>query len=880
MPLFSKSQYDKILQAAAKSKQPLEEVKASNVSTKSITSKIQSISNLVIDYFKDSDAVLIQDPEQLHEYVTDCINSGIVAFDTETTGLDRIHDYCVGSSLYHPNGKQVYIPNKHRVPIFEQLYKNQISYEVCHEEFMRLKNKKVKFVMANADFDLSVAYKDYSVDLIDNFYYDVILAWRCLKENEKKNDLKSLYAKYPLKGNGDPKRFSDFFPVDLFPYCKPEVAKLYAANDAEITYKLYQWQLPYVTPSHPKCKKNHLERIASLIWNIEFPLVAVCQSMFRTGVYIDDDVSSVLDQRYSDEQKIETKKLQDMVQAVIDSTPYSGKKRPFLTGSEFNHNSPIHTQFLLYDLMQLPSEDKKSTGKEVLEKMNNPIANQILKVRSIDVLINTFVKKLPKSVAPDHRIHAQFKQIGADCITGDTWIPTKSGYRTMYELCEPISFYPDGTHIDYAENNPIFIINKHKQYEKAKSCVKYTNYQVLNIETDYGFKICGTLNHPIIVSDSNSMIINPNFVNLENVKIGDLVQFPYNYAVDAEQTDVDEDFAEFLGIIHACGAFNEKQNVIYLCHDNYMVRRRFSELSNVMFGLVAKEGRKNELRLDVRSILSNNSMHLFKLCGIDHIIPGSIKHSSNIVIDAYIRGLSCGSKLLKSGSLNTDSYIKLVLQGLHCIDDMNFVHVYLLSYGIVSDAITSCIMDTCEYSLYISDDDYSQFCDKIGVIEPSKYFYSSKRISASKYIKDDNYIYLPIRKITTSVDTVYDLHVPNTHSFVSNGMISHNTGRFSSAEPNLQNIPSHASDIRHMFRATPSMLKDVHESISNDEYVEFNLCKFDKVTLQDNSLKKVEDLSIGDMVIVDHKGSNELLKYVDRSMTDNVIIYCCRFSKV
>ena len=38
---------------------------------------------------------------------------------------------------------------------------------------------------------------------------------------------------------------------------------------------------------------------------------------------------------------------------------------------------------------------------------------------------------------------------------------------------------------------------------------------------------------------------------------------------------------------------------------------------------------------------------------------------------------------------------------------------------------------------------------------------------------------------------------------MSNGLISHNTGRMSSAEPNVQNIPSHAVDIRHMFCASP-----------------------------------------------------------------------------
>ena len=71
-----------------------------------------------------------------------------------------------------------------------------------------------------------------------------------------------------MKGVGDPKKFSDFFSPQLFPYCKPQIAKLYAANDAKITFELFKWQLPYVTKSHKKCQDNHLERIADLVWNV------------------------------------------------------------------------------------------------------------------------------------------------------------------------------------------------------------------------------------------------------------------------------------------------------------------------------------------------------------------------------------------------------------------------------------------------------------------------------------------------------------------------------------------------------------------------------------------------------------------------------------
>ena len=416
MGLFDQAQIDKINQVASKSKM-LTEVSKSNMSSKNMNSDLAEMSKNVVDYFSDSDAILIDSVEDLHDYVTKAIESGYAGIDTETTGLDRIKDTIVGASLYYPGGVECYIPIKHLIPIFDEPYKNQLSYEQVGSEFQRLADSNVKLIFANADFDLSMIYKDLKVDLCDVCYYDVILAWRCLKEDEKDNALKVLYNKYVMKGSGDPMKFRDFFTPQLFPYCKPEVAKLYAANDAKITFELFKWQLPYITKTHKKCIKNKLEGVADLIWNVEFPMIKVCQKMHRLGIYIDMSTATVLRQRYADNRRREYEKLSAMVDDVIKDSPNVpfGQKRPFTSGKDFNQNSPVHVKYLLYTLMNVPKgEHGDSTDKHALGEMNLPITKQILKVRSLDVLINTFVDKLPNAVTSDSRIHAQFKQVGAD----------------------------------------------------------------------------------------------------------------------------------------------------------------------------------------------------------------------------------------------------------------------------------------------------------------------------------------------------------------------------------------------------------------------------------------------------------------------------------
>lgn len=417
MALFNSSQIEAINKVAEKSK---EVVKPVAKPAKSITSDIERMSAQVIEYFKDSKSILITTEDQLAEYVDNAIKAGYCGIDTETTGLDRIKDVIVGSSLYYPGGVECYIPNKHRIPIFDDYRKNQLTYEQCQRQFQRLVDNKVKMIFANADFDIAMLYKDYHVDFISACYYDCILAWRCIKEDELHNGLKELYNKYVLGGKGDPKKFNDFFDVALFPYCKPEVARLYAANDAKITYDLFRWQLPYITKTHEKCKQKHLEKIADVVWGIEFPMIRVCAMMHRVGSYIDTDVAKSIDKRYDAKYAHELDVLQGMVQNLIDDRDTAvNAKRPFKTGKEFNPTSVTHARYLCYNLLQVApptsgkEKGKQATSKEVLAELNLPETNQLLKVRSLSTLIGTFVKKLPRSVTPDNRIHAQFRSVGA-----------------------------------------------------------------------------------------------------------------------------------------------------------------------------------------------------------------------------------------------------------------------------------------------------------------------------------------------------------------------------------------------------------------------------------------------------------------------------------
>ena len=83
--LFSQAQIDQINAVAANSRAELKPVKT----TGSISSKQKAIDAAcreVLDYFKDSPAILITTREELHTYILNAIASGYCGIDTETTG--------------------------------------------------------------------------------------------------------------------------------------------------------------------------------------------------------------------------------------------------------------------------------------------------------------------------------------------------------------------------------------------------------------------------------------------------------------------------------------------------------------------------------------------------------------------------------------------------------------------------------------------------------------------------------------------------------------------------------------------------------------------------------------------------------------------------
>lgn len=371
---------------------------------------------------------VIRTKQDLVEYIDASINNGVIAIDTETNNsLEPITCLLMGACIYTPGKKSAYIPVNHvEVSTYFKL-EDQLTEADIKEQFDRLGNTKI--IMHNGKFDYEVL--KCTCGCILNIYWDTEIAARILDENE----LAALKKQYILHIDSTQEKYDIEHLYEGVEYAvvPPDVFALYAATDAFITYKLYEWQ-------KEQFSKPGNERLFSLFMNVEMPVVQVSAEMELRGIEIDKEYAKRLSAKYH-------KKVEDVDKEIDQElSKYAEKIAAWRTTKEANYkelnskanksgeytykkskneqladppqlNSPTQLAILLYDILEVPVQDKKAprgTGEEILKKINIPLCDLILKKRGLEKLIGTYIDKIPACVIPkDNRLHAHFNQLGA-----------------------------------------------------------------------------------------------------------------------------------------------------------------------------------------------------------------------------------------------------------------------------------------------------------------------------------------------------------------------------------------------------------------------------------------------------------------------------------
>ena len=340
-----------------------------------------------VDIVKDYETVLTED--QLSAWVERIKAADLIAVDTETTSLNYMVADLVGISIAVDAGQAAYIPFGHDyLGVPEQLSRDRV---IAHLKPL-LENPSIKKVGQNIKYDMSI-FAQHGIAL-KGIEFDTMLESYVLDSVATRHDMDSLADKYLGEQTI---KFTDIAGKGAgqltFNQVALEDAGPYAAEDADITLRLHQALWPKVSAE---------ATLASVLTDIELPLIPVLSRIERTGALVDDTLLFHQSQELS--ERI----------AELERQAWA------LAEQEFNLASPKQLGEILFTKLELPvlkktAKGAPSTKEEVLQELalDYPLPKVLLEHRGLAKLKSTYTDKLPTMINPTtKRIHTSYHQAG------------------------------------------------------------------------------------------------------------------------------------------------------------------------------------------------------------------------------------------------------------------------------------------------------------------------------------------------------------------------------------------------------------------------------------------------------------------------------------
>ena len=342
----------------------------------------------------------IRDLDTLQAWIDAARETGLVAFDTETTSIDPMLAELVGFSLaIADNGQQpgstdiraAYVPLGHKTgrdDLFSdglKLAEGQMPMQAALAALKGLlEDPSILKVAQNLKYDYLLMKRH---GIVIKGFDDTMLMSYVLDAGKGNHGMDGLSERWlghtpiaykDVAGTG--KSSVTFDHVDI------DKATAYAAEDADVTLRL--WMV-----LKPRLAADKLTRIYE---RLERPLVPVLADMEERGISIDRQILSRLSGELG--QKA----------AAFEDEIYE------LAGERFNIGSPKQLGDILFGRMGLPGGSKTKTGQwstsaQVLEDLaaeGAPLPRKIVDWRQLTKLKSTYTDALPSFVHPQtKRVH-------------------------------------------------------------------------------------------------------------------------------------------------------------------------------------------------------------------------------------------------------------------------------------------------------------------------------------------------------------------------------------------------------------------------------------------------------------------------------------------
>lgn len=309
----------------------------------------------------------------------------VFAFDLETTGLDHLDAKIVGFAFALTPKSGYYVPCGHNYMGAPQ----QLTVDAILTDLQPLFADTKKTIIAhNAKFDFHIL-RNHSSTLPRRYDDTMLMAYVCLAGRRDLTSMSMTVLKRIKKDftdiAGKGAKQLNFNEIDI------QAAGDYAAEDAAVC--LHLWQV--LGPQLAKTKAS-----APLYTHMDKPLLPVLLDMERYGTLVD---TKHLARQSTDLGK----RMADLAKQIYA-----------LAEGQFNINSPVQLQGILYDKLGLKPTRKTSGGQDsTAERVLRQLAKEhemprlILDYRNLSKLKNTYTDALPKEVNPrTGRVHTSFHQ--------------------------------------------------------------------------------------------------------------------------------------------------------------------------------------------------------------------------------------------------------------------------------------------------------------------------------------------------------------------------------------------------------------------------------------------------------------------------------------
>jgi DNA polymerase-1 len=340
----------------------------------------------------EMDIATITNEKQFDDFLSHVKN--VIAFDTETTGLNQITDKIVGISLAYDDIHGAYIPVRHitkSLDLFgdDKPLENQLSIETIYKKLWPIfTNPNITKIAHNLKYDLHILSNEgWDITKISPVDDTMLLSY-ALHGTLHGHGLDELAEKYFEHTNI---KFSDLFDAKIkdadrhFETLPIDTAAKYSGEDSVVCMALYNLMRPQI---------NANQKLCELYETCDLPLCRILCLMEKAGVCVNRDKLNQLSNVFHEQL------------TKLESEIYA------LAGHEFNVGSPKQLATVLFDELHLFAGKKRSTDADALNDLieSHPIIEKILNWRSIAKLASTYADSLPHQIANDGRIHTTYLQ--------------------------------------------------------------------------------------------------------------------------------------------------------------------------------------------------------------------------------------------------------------------------------------------------------------------------------------------------------------------------------------------------------------------------------------------------------------------------------------